>query len=262
MHPYLNIAIQATRDAGRIIMRASGRLDRIEVGTKSSPSDLVTSIDKAAEACIINAIRTAYPEHGILAEESGESQGTSLGDVVWIIDPLDGTLNFVHSVPYFCISIGIQVKGVMQHGVIYNPITNELFVASKGEGAQLDGKKIRVSTCRNLDSAVVSAGFAYKRAGEPKEKSLERISTIMDRAAGIRRGGACALELAHIAAGRLDGMWELGLGPWDMAAGALLVREAGGFVSDFKGGEDYLQSGKIIAGSPKVYPELLKIIEK
>jgi len=260
MHPYLNIAIKAARSAGNIIVRSMDRLDRIDISTKSGPNDFVTSVDRASEAEIINTIMKAYPDHGILGEESGGHVGTNINEVVWIIDPLDGTMNFVHSFPHFAISIGIQIRGVMEHGVVYNPVTNELFTATKGSGAQLDGRRIRVSDCKTMETALVCTGFSPRRKEEDHNIVMQRLQRVLGECADVRRTGSAALDLAYVAAGRLDGFWESSLGPWDMAAGSLLVREAGGFVGDFNGDEKFLDSGKIIAATTKVYPSLLKLM--
>lgn len=261
MHPYLNIATKAARNAGKIMVRAMDRADRLEVSNKGAPNDFVTNIDRAAEAEILSVIKKAYPDHGIIAEESGLHQGYNPNDVIWIIDPLDGTLNYIHGIPHFCISIGIQIRGVMEHALVYNPLSNELFTASKGSGAQLDGRRIRVSDCKSIDTAVICTGFAYKRTGETLDSAMTRVADVLEQAADLRRTGAAALDLAFVAAGRFDGFWETGLAPWDMAAGALLVREAGGFVGDLNGDDTYLQSGKIVAATPKVYPALLDLLK-
>jgi len=261
MHPYLNIAIKAARGAGNIIVRSMDHLDRIEIATKSSTNDFVTSVDRASEAEIINIIHKAYPDHGVLGEESGLQPDSNVNEVLWIIDPLDGTLNFVHGFPQFSVSIGVQIRGIMEHGVIYNPVSNELFSASKGSGAQLDGRRIRVSDCKGIDTALIGTGFAYKRTTESIDVCMQRLRAVLEKCGDIRRSGSAALDLAFVAAGRLDGFWEVGLGPWDMAAGSLLVREAGGFVGDFIGGDGFLESGKIMAANTKVYPVLLGLLK-
>lgn len=260
MHPYLNTAIKAARSAGTIMVRAFDRPDKLEIANKGAPNDYVSNVDKAAEAEIIYHIKKAYPDHGILAEESGAQQGTNPNDVIWIIDPLDGTFNYIHGIPHFCVSIGIQIRGVMEHGLVYNPISNELFSATKGAGAQLDDKRIRVSDCKGIETAVIGTGFAYKRTNDTLENSMRRVSAVLEKAADLRRFGSAALDLAYVAAGRFDGFWETGLAPWDMAAGALIVREAGGFVGDFKGDDKFLETGQIVAGTPKVYPTLLNML--
>jgi len=262
MHPYLNTAIKAARSAGTIIARSADRIDRIEIASKGAANDFVTSIDLAAEAEIISIIKKAYPDHGFLGEESGLDSGTNNSNqVVWVIDPLDGTFNFIHGIPYINISIAVQIRGVVEHAVVYNPINSELFTATKGSGAQLDGKRIRVSECKSMDHALVGTGFAYKRTNESIDVCMQRVKNVLECAGDLRRAGAAALDLAYVACGRLDGFWEVGLGPWDVAAGALLVREAGGFVGDFAGTEKFIDNGCIVAGTPKVYPRLLELLQ-
>jgi myo-inositol-1(or 4)-monophosphatase len=262
MHPYLNIAIKAARSAGNIIVRSMDRLDRIEIASKGAINDFVTSVDRASEAEIIHHIQKAYPDHAILGEETGSHAGSNINDVVWIIDPLDGTLNFVHGFPQFSISIGVQIRGIMEHGVVYNPVSNELFTATRGSGAQLDGRRIRVSDCKTMETALIGTGFAYKRTNETLEIAMARLSAVLEKCGDIRRAGSAALDLAYVAAGRLDGFWEVGLASWDVAAGALLVREAGGFVGDFEGSDKFLDGGKIVAATPKIYPGLLDLLQK
>lgn len=261
MHPYLNTAIKAARSAGQIIARSADRIDRLEISAKRSPNDLVTSVDKAVEAEIISQVKKAYPDHGIFAEESGMEAGSNINDVVWIIDPLDGTLNFVHGFPQFSVSIAIQIRGVIEHGVVYNPISDELFTATKGSGAQLNDRRIRVSETKSFETALIGCGFSYKHTQETIDVSIGRVTKVMEQCGDIRRAGSAALDLAFLAAGRLDGFWEVGLYPWDVAAGALLVREAGGFVSDFAGSDKFLESGTLVAGNPKVYPTLLQLVK-
>jgi len=260
MHPYLNTAIKAARSAGQIIARSIDRIDRLEIATKKNANDLVTSVDRASEAEIINIIKKAYPDHGILGEESGVTVGTHINQVVWIIDPLDGTLNFVHGFPQFCVSIGVQIRGVLEHGVVYDPIKDELFAASKGAGAQLNDRRIRVSECKNMSTALIGTGFAYKRTEETIDICMGRLTRVLEQCGDIRRAGAAALDLAYVAAGRLDGFYEVGLAPWDVAAGALLVREAGGFVADFAGKDQFLEGGSIVAAAPKVHGTLLDLM--
>jgi len=256
MHPLLNIANRAARSAGNIIVRSLERLDVIQM-TEKSKNDFVTEIDKQSEKIIIEAIRKTYPNHAILAEESGEIAGAA--EVTWIIDPLDGTTNFIHGFPHFCISIAIKNKDRVDHGLIFDPIRQETFTASRGGGAQLNNKRMRVSQRTSLQNALLGTGFPH-RGTEHFQIYIKTLQTLMQQASGIRRAGAAALDLAYVAAGRLDGFWEMGLGPWDMAAGALMIQEAGGMASDFHGGEDYLNSGKIIAANPKVFKPLLQSI--
>ncbi|MDT3735777.1 MAG: inositol monophosphatase family protein [Denitratisoma sp.] len=255
MHPTLNIAVKAARRAGGIINRASRDVEQIKVSAKRD-KDFVTEVDKAAEEAIIGVLREAYPDHAILAEESGAS-GDS--EHVWIIDPLDGTTNFIHGFPQYAISIAQSHKGVLQHAVIYDPNRNELFTASKGAGAYLNERRIRVSKRAKMNEALIGTGFPF-RYFEHVDAYLGIFRDMMHKTAGVRRPGAAALDLAWVAAGRIDGFWELGLAPWDMAAGALLITEAGGLVGDLGGEANYLDTGNIVGGNPKVFVQLLQII--
>ncbi len=255
MHPTLNIAVKAARRAGGIINRASRDVDQIKVSAKRD-KDFVTEVDKAAEAAIIGVLHEAYPDHAILAEESGAS-GDS--EHVWIIDPLDGTTNFIHGFPQYAVSIAQAHKGVLQHAVVYDPNRNELFTASKGAGAYLNERRIRVSKRVKLNEVLVGTGFPF-RYFEHVDAYLGIFRDMMHKTAGVRRPGAAALDLAWVAAGRIDGFWELGLSPWDMAAGALLITEAGGLVGDLSGEQNYLETGNIVGGNPKVFAQLLQII--
>ncbi|MGD8934244.1 MAG: inositol monophosphatase family protein [Gammaproteobacteria bacterium] len=257
MHPMVNIAVRAARAAGNIIMRNMDRIDRLTVASKRS-NDFVTEVDHQAEAAIIDVLKQAYPDHGIHAEESGRRDENA--DYQWIIDPLDGTTNFLHGFPQFAVSIALQHKARLEVAVIYDPFSQELFTAARGEGAQLNEKRIRVSGHTGLKGALLSTGFPYTDQSY-LDTYLETMKALMAPAAGIRRPGSAALDLAWVAAGRTDGFWEFNLKAWDIAAGALIVREAGGIVTDFYGKGDYLESGDIIAASPKVFPEMLKIIE-
>jgi myo-inositol-1(or 4)-monophosphatase len=255
MQPLLNIAIRAARRAGEIIVRGMNRVHRLEIRAKGQ-NDFVTEIDMAAERDIIDTIHKSYPDHAILGEETG-SKGDN--EFVWIIDPLDGTTNFLHGFPQFAVSIGVQRRGRMEHGVVYDPLRQELFTTSRGEGAQLDGKRIRASAHVGLDRALIGTGFPYRNNLHWLDPYMAMLKTITQQTAGIRRPGSAALDLAYVAAGRLDGFWELGLQPWDTAAGSLLITEAGGMVGTITGGE-YIQGGHIVAGAPKVYPALLEAL--
>lgn len=257
--PIINIAIQAARSAGTIIMRAANRLDKVLVSEKL-PGDFVTDVDKSAEREIIATIQKAYPDHCILSEEIGEVAGRN-EDYQWIIDPIDGTRNFIHGFPHFAVSIAVSHKGKIEHGVIYDPIRDEIFSASRGKGAQLNERRIRVSSRKNLDEALLGTGFPYRHSQEYQDAYAEMLKTLLPICGDVRRAGSATLDLAYIASGRLDGFWEMGLKPWDLAAGILLIKEAGGLVSDLHGGEDYFQSGNIVAGNTFVLRQLLKIIK-
>ncbi len=255
MNPTLSIAIKAARRAGGIINRASRDVEQIKVSAKRD-KDFVTEIDKAAEEAIIGVLKAAYPDHAILAEESGAS-GDS--DYVWIIDPLDGTTNFIHGFPQYCVSIALAHKGLLTHAVVYDPTRNELFTAVKGGGAYLNDRRIRVSRRVKLNEVLLGTGFPF-RYFEHVDAYLGILRDMMHKTAGVRRPGAAALDLAWVAAGRIDGFWELGLSPWDMAAGALLITEAGGLVGDLSGESDYMNTGNIVGGNPKVFVQLLQIV--
>lgn len=247
----LNIAVRAARRAGEVIVRQMSRLDTVEVGRKGR-QDYVTSVDLKAEQVIIDTLRQAYPKHAFRAEESGES-GT--GDYVWIIDPLDGTMNYLHGFPQFCISIALEVKGEIDQAVVYDPLRNELFEASRGRGAQLDGRKIRVSRVDKLEDALIGTGFPVREMARIKPY-LAAFEAVITEAAGIRRAGAAALDLAYVACGRLDGFWETGLAAWDVAAGQLLVEEAGGIVTDLRGRREGVLDGNVVAGTPRIHAAL------
>lgn len=254
MQPILNIASRAARSAGGIILRGLERLDTVQVSEKNH-NDFVTEIDKQSEKIIIEAIRKAYPNHAILGEESGHLEGNE--EFVWIIDPLDGTRNFMHGFPHFCISIGFKYKDRLEHGLIYDPIRQEIFTASRGNGAQLNNRRIRVSNRATLKGALLGTGFPFRPTAD-FTTYLKTLSHLMPQTGGIRRAGSAALDLAYVAAGRMDGFWEFALSPWDIAAGSLLVLEAGGLVSDIRGGEDYLSTGDVIAGNPKIFKAILQ----
>jgi myo-inositol-1(or 4)-monophosphatase len=256
MHPMLNIAGRAARRAGSIINRAALDGGGLDIRAKRL-NDFVTRVDHAAEEAIIEIVRKAYPDHAVLAEESGASAGRA--EYEWIIDPLDGTTNFIHGFPQYCVSIAIRHRDAVVHGVIYDPTKNELFTASKGRGAFLNDRRIRVSKCLRLADALVGTGFPFKEVSRI-ELYTAQMKKMMQSSAGLRRAGAAALDLAYVACGRLDAFWELGLSPWDMAAGALMIQEAGGLVGDLRGEPNYLESGEIAAATPKVYPGLLEAL--
>jgi myo-inositol-1(or 4)-monophosphatase len=256
--PLINIAIQAARSAGNIIIRGLDRLDKVQVSEKR-PNDYVTDIDQNAEREIISIIRKAHPNHGILAEESGEIDGN---EYTWIIDPLDGTRNFIHGFPQFAVSIAISYKGKIEHGVTYDPVRQELFSASRGKGAQLNDRRIRVSNRKLLEECLLGTGFPHHHSAEVIQSYIESLKAILPLSGDVRRAGAATLDLAYVACGRLDGFWEMGLKPWDLAAGTLFVKEAGGLVCDFNGAEDYLKNGNVVAGNPKVLKLLLQQISR
>ncbi len=259
MHPLLNIAIKAARRAGSIINRAALENPSFEVQTKRA-NDFVTQVDHAAESAILDIIRRTYPDHAVLAEESGSNTGASRSEYRWIIDPLDGTTNFIHGFPQYCVSIGIEFRGALAHGVIYDPAKNELFTASKGRGAFLNDRRLRVSKCLSLKSALVGTGFPFKELSR-LDLYMRQMRAMIESTAGVRRAGAAALDLAYVAAGRLDAFWELGLSPWDIAAGALLVSESGGLVGDLSGESGYLEKGDVAAATPKVFSQLLQALK-
>jgi myo-inositol-1(or 4)-monophosphatase len=257
MHPMLNTAIKAARRAGSIINRASNDLDKLTVERKTQ-NDFVSEVDRAAEAAIIEVLNEAYPQHSILAEESGLKKSDS--DYQWIIDPLDGTTNFLHGFPQYCVSIALAIKGQVNHGVIFDPTRNDLFTASKGGGAFLNSRRIRVSKVINMKGALVGTGFPFKQFKQ-FDRYMAMFKDVTQAASAVRRPGAAALDLAYVACGRYDAFWEMGLSSWDMAAGTLMIKEAGGLVADFNGDEGYLESGNVVAATPKVFPALLKIVQ-
>ena len=260
MHPALNIMVKAARRASQIINRASQDLEHLKVSAKQY-NDFVTEVDKAAEAAIIEILREAYPDYGILAEESGFAAGEGSGnEYQWIIDPLDGTTNFIHGFPQYAVSIALAHKGQVQQAVIYDPVRNEMFTASKGGGAFVNERRIRVGKCIKLENALLGTGFPF-RIFTHLDAYMAILKDFTQRTAGIRRLGSASLDLAYVASGRLDGFWEFGLSPWDIAAGCLLITEAGGLVGDLSGGEDYLKTGNLIAGSPKIFSQVLQVID-
>jgi myo-inositol-1(or 4)-monophosphatase len=256
MHPMLNIAVKAARRAGGIIARASEDLDLLTVRTKSN-NEFVSEVDHAAEEAIVETLLAAYPDHAILAEERG-AQGQS--EYVWIIDPLDGTTNFLHGFPQYSVSIACRHRGVLVHAVVFDPTRNELFTASRGRGAFLNDRRLRVSKRAKLADSLIGTGFPF-RDFSFAEQYLKIFAELMTKTAGIRRPGSAALDLAYVAAGRTDGFFEAGLKSWDMAAGALLVLEAGGLIADFDGEEGYLESGNVVGGNPKVFAQLLQVVQ-
>ena len=255
MQPLLNIAVRAARRAGEIIVRNLDRVPSLPIRSKSR-NDFVTEVDHMAERDIMETVRRMYPDHGFLAEESGRSGGD---EVVWIIDPLDGTTNFLHGFPVFAVSIGVEYRGRMEHAVVYDPMRQELFTASRGDGAQLDGKRIRVSKQAELEGALIGTGFPYRANARWMDDYLAMLKLMMEKTAGLRRPGSAALDLAYVAAGRTDGFWEIGLSPWDTAAGTLLITEAGGRIGTLTGG-DFKQGGNVIAGTPKVYEAMVECL--
>ncbi|OGT42389.1 MAG: inositol monophosphatase [Gammaproteobacteria bacterium RIFCSPHIGHO2_12_FULL_37_34] len=256
--PFINIAIEAARAAENIIIKAMNRLDTIKISEKN-PNDFVTEVDQRVEREIIRIIRKAYPHHGILGEESGELKGES--DYIWIIDPIDGTRNFIHGFPHFAISIAVSYKNKIEHGIIYDPLRQELFTASRGRGAQLNDTRIRVSTRKYLNECLLGTGFSFRYADRMNSNPTKILQAILPACGDIRRAGAATLDLAYVACGRLDGFWEFGLHLWDIAAGILLVKEAGGIVADLQGGEDYLKTGNIVVANSTLLKQILNIIK-
>jgi len=256
LHPMLHIAVKAARRAGAIINRAARDLDGLTVTAKRQ-NDFVTEVDRAAESAVLEILRKAYPDHATLAEESGAA-GAS--DYTWIIDPLDGTTNFIHGFPQYAVSIALRHRGAITQAVVYDPGRNELFTASKGRGAFMNDRRLRVSRREHLRDALVGTGFPYREIAHLDEY-LRMLKGVTQNSAGVRRAGSAALDLAYVAAGRLDGFWELGLSAWDMAAGSLLIFEAGGLVSDLDGEANYLDAGHVVSGTPKVFVQLLQVVQ-
>jgi myo-inositol-1(or 4)-monophosphatase len=257
MHPMLNIAVRAARSAGTVISRAFEQHDKIEIESKGS-NDFVTNVDLSAEQAIIDTIKKSYPKHSIISEECGEIKGED-SDYQWIIDPLDGTTNFIKGIPHFSVSIALKIKGKLDQAVIYDPIRGELFTASRGKGAQLNGFRIRVKQHKELSGTILATGFPYKQK-QHLDAYMAMFKTLFEQTADMRRAGSAALDLAYVAAGRVDGFFELGLKPWDTAAGELLVIEAGGLVTDFNGGHEHANSGNIVAASSRLLKTILKDI--
>lgn len=253
MHPLLNIAVGAARRAGEVIVRSLDRVGALVVSEKGR-NDFVSEVDRAAEQAVIAAIRKAYPSHGFLAEESGAQAGD---DYTWVIDPLDGTTNFLHGFPQFAVSVACRHRGRAEVAVVLDPMRGELFTAERGAGTQLDGRRLRVSQRTGLEGALIGTGFPYRENKLWLKPYLAMLEHVMNATAGVRRPGAAALDLAYVAAGRLDGFWEVGLSPWDTAAGNLLITEAGGRVGDFTGGE-YRDGGNLLVGTPRVFAALVE----
>jgi myo-inositol-1(or 4)-monophosphatase len=256
MHPMLNIAVKAARRAGAIINRASQDIGTLTIKSKNF-NDFVSEVDVAAERAIIDTLKDAYPSHGFLGEESGSTSHQS--DFIWIIDPLDGTTNFLHNFPQYCVSIALQHKGEITQAVIYEPNRNDLYTATKGRGAFLNDKRIRVSKCDKLQEALIGTGFPF-RDFKYLDDYLHMFKSMIQKTTGIRRAGSAALDLAYVASGALDGFWEIGLSPWDIAAGGLLIQEAGGIVTDLSGQTGWLESGNILVASPKIHDDMQAII--
>jgi len=261
MHdPIINIAIEAARSASNLIIRAMKRMDTVKIAEKQ-PNDFVTEVDQRVEQEIISVIKKAYPGHGILGEESGEIIGKD-EDYQWIIDPIDGTRNFIHGFPHFAISIGVTYKNRIEHGLIYDPLRQEFFTASRGKGAYLNDRRIRVSQRKTLEEAMLGTGFAYRHSDRNDPLGIHLFQTIQPVVGDIRRAGSAALDLAYTACGRLDGYWEMGLHIWDIAAGILLVKEAGGMICDPEGGESYLKTGNVVAANPHLMRHFLKTVKR
>ena len=260
LHPMLNVAIKAARAAGTLINRAALDIEAVRVSEKNA-NDFVTEVDQAAEKAIIDTLLTAYPQHGILAEESGQQHGNQGSDFIWIIDPLDGTTNFIHGFPVYCVSIALAVKGKVEQAVIYDPTRNDLFTATRGRGAFMNDRRIRVSKRIRMADCLISTGFPF-RAGQDYEQFMQIFMDMMRSTAGVRRPGSAALDLAYVAAGFSDGFFETGLQPWDVAAGSLLVQEAGGLVGNFTGEANFLHSGECLAAAPKIYGQMVSMLQK
>jgi len=252
MHPMLNTAVQAARSAGQVLLRHFEHTDRFTVTSKRH-NDFVSEVDRSAEEAIIRELRSKYPDHAILAEESGEHQGS---DFQWVIDPLDGTTNYLHRFPQFCVSIALKYRNRLEQAVVYDPLREELFTASRGQGAQLNDQRLRVTDHPSLEGALIGTGFPF-RNHSLLDTYLGMFKAVLQDTAGIRRPGAAALDFAYLAAGRLDGFWELGLAQWDIAAGALLISEAGGTLSDLAGGNRHLETGNVVAGNLKVHQAMV-----
>jgi myo-inositol-1(or 4)-monophosphatase len=258
LHPMLNVAVKAARSAGSIINRAALDLEAVKVGTKG-PNDFVSDVDRKAEDIIIQTLLEAYPGHGILAEESGREHGAKSSEYVWIIDPLDGTTNFLHGFPVYAVSIALAFRGQVQQAVVFDPTRNDLFFASKGRGAFLNDRRLRVSRRLRIADSLIGTGFPFRK-GDNFKRYVKMFEEVMQSCAGLRRPGAAALDLCYVAAGYYDGFFETGLNPWDVAAGSLMITEAGGLIGNFTGESDFLYQREVVAGNPKVYGQLVQIL--
>jgi myo-inositol-1(or 4)-monophosphatase len=255
MHPMLAIAVKAARRAGNVINRGARDLDLLTV-TSKGPKDFVSEVDREAETQIVETLLGAYPDHAILAEEGTAKGANADAENVWIIDPLDGTTNFLHGFPQYCVSIALAHRGQITQGVIYDPCRNDLFTATRGRGAFLNDRRMRVSRRHHLRDCLIGTGFPF-RDGSYLDTYLKMMKTMIEQTAGLRRPGSAALDLAYVAAGSYDGFWEVGLNPWDVAAGGLLVQEAGGLIGDLAGEGDFLYGGQVIAANPKVFAQMV-----
>ena len=255
MHAMLNVAVMAARRGGDTLIRFMPKLSKLKIEQKGR-NDFVSDADRAAEQAVISVIKRHYPDHAILAEESGE-QGES--EYTWVIDPLDGTTNYLHGFPVFCVSVALMHNGRVEHGCVYDPLRQELFTASRGDGAQLDGRRIRVTGLTQMEKALLGTGFPYRDSNMEIAPYMGMLEKAIRETSGIRRGGAAALDLCYVAAGRLDAFWETGLAIWDIAAGAIIIREAGGIISGLDGSEDFLKTGHVLTGSPKIYSGTAKL---
>lgn len=259
MEPLLNIALRAARRAGRVILQAMDRVDTLTVEEKGR-NDLVSEIDRRAEDVIVETIHKAYPQHGLLGEEGGRRETPADAEFVWIIDPLDGTTNFLHGIPHFCTSIAVAKGPTLLHGVVVDHVRNEAFMASRGGGAQLNGRRLRVSRRNRIDDAIIAGGLPFHTVAAHIDAYSVVLRYLMERCRTLRRQGAAALDLAYVAAGRVDGFLELGLKPWDMAASTVIIREAGGFVGDVAGGDRFMDTGNVVAANPQLFRELLRVV--
>ena len=258
LHPMLNVAVKAARAAGSIINRAALDVERLQI-TAKGVNDFVTEVDQAAERAIIETLLTAYPGHAILAEESGRQHGAKHSEYLWIIDPLDGTTNFIHGLPVYAVSIALAFRGKVEQAVVYDPSRNDLFFASKGRGSFLNDRRLRVSKRIRIADALIGTGFPFRK-GDNLARYMKMMEAVMSQCAGLRRPGAAALDLCYVAAGWYDGFFETGLSPWDVAAGSLMITEAGGLIGNFTGESDFLYQREVVAGCPKIYGQLVQML--